>query len=133
MPDAELQEILNEAVRAEYRTLFMLPRHLALIDDEEVRTLLKKIQKAELSHAETTLQILYDMGAEPQVKLGNPPIHKDLRKILQAHAEGERRAIRIYKRAEEKCQDPAIKEKLKSLRQDEEQHLRTLTNALDRM
>ena len=46
MADSEFQDILNEAVKAEYNTLFMLPRHLALIDDEEGKTLTIELEMA---------------------------------------------------------------------------------------
>jgi len=130
---AELISILNEAISAEYGALFLLPQHIAQIEDEETKRQLRLIQDVELEHAEKTAQMIYQLGAEPKADLPQLRPRSAIREILEAHVEGEKRAIDIYARAEARAQDPSMKKMLAELRREEEGHLRLLKRTLERV
>jgi rubrerythrin len=130
---AELIGLLNEAISAEYGALFLLPQHIAQLRDEETKRQLRLIQEIELEHAEKTAQMIYQLGAEPKADLPQLKARSGVREILQAHVEGERQAIEIYRRAEAACQDPEMRKALAEMRGDEEGHLRLLARLLGRV
>jgi len=122
---AELIEILNRALSAEYGTLFVLPRHLAQVTDEEIKRQLRLIADVELEHAEKNARLIY--------QLPNLQVRTGLREILTAHLEGEREAIAIYEEAAAKCRDPEMRKVLEEMKRDEEGHQRLLQRTLDQL
>ena len=129
----ELIRILNEALGAEYGALFLLPQHIAQVDDEETKRQLKLIQDMELEHADKTAQMIFRLGAKPKADLPQLKVRSGVREILEAHVAGEKQAIDIYTRAEAKCSDPVMKQQLSDLRRDEEGHQRLLERLLGRV
>lgn len=130
---AELIHILNQALSAEYGTLFLLPRHMAAIQDEETRRQLRLIADVELEHAEKTAQMIVSLGGEPTGDLPNLQPRSGLREILEGHVEGEREAIATYARAIAACSDPELRKQLEQLKGDEEGHQRLLERVLARL
>ena len=130
---AELIGILNEALSAEYGTLFLLPRHMAEIQDEETRRQLKLIGEVELEHAQKTAQMIVALGGEPTGDVPSLRPRKDMKEILEAHLQGEREAIAIYGRALAACRDPQMRKQIEELRKDEEGHQRLLERTLARV
>lgn len=131
--NAELIRILNEALSAEYGTLFVLPRHMAEIQDEETKRQLKLIAEVELEHAEKTAQMIVSLGGAPTGDLPNLQARKGVREILEAHLQGEKEAIATYRQAVALCKDPAMREELQGLQRDEEGHQRLIERALARL
>jgi len=131
--DAELIRILNEALSAEYGTLFLLPRHMAQVRDEETRRQLHLIAEVELEHAEKTAQMIVALGGVPKGDLPNLKPRSGVREILEAHLEGEREAIATYERAAAACRDPETRKALEEMKTDEEGHQRLLERALARL
>lgn len=129
----ELIRVLNEAISAEYGALFLLPQHIALVEDEETKRQLRLIQEMELEHAEKTAQMIFQLGAEPKADLPQLQVRSELRQVLESHVEGEKRAIDIYTRAEARADDPEMRKRLADLRREEEGHLRLLERALSRL
>ena len=129
---AELIRILNEALSAEYGTLFLLPRHMAEIQDEETRRQLKLIGDVELEHAQKTAQMIVSLGGEPTGDLPNLQPRKGLKEILEAHLQGEREAIATYDRAIAACRDPNMRKQIEDLKRDEEGHQRLIERTLAR-
>jgi len=129
----ELIGVLNEAISLEYGALFLLPQHIAQVKDEETKRQLRLIQDIELEHAEKTAQMIYQLGSEPKADLPQLRPRSDLREILEAHIEGEKKAIDVYTRAEAHAADPATKKALSDLRREEEGHLRVLQRTLARV
>ena len=130
---AELIEILNRALSAEYGTLFVLPRHMAQVTDEEIKRQLHLIADVELEHAEKNARLIYQLGGEPTGDLPNLQVRTGLREILEAHREGEREAIAIYEQAAAKCRDPKMRKVLEEMKRDEEGHQRLLQRTLDQL
>jgi len=130
---AELIRILNEALSAEYGTLFLLPRHMAEIQDEETRRQLRLIAEVELEHAEKTAQMIVALGGEPTGDVPSLRPRKDMKEILEAHLQGEREAIAIYGRALAACRDPQMRKQIEDLKHDEEGHQRLIERTLARV
>ncbi len=86
--NADLLRILNQALSAEYGTLYLLPRHMAEIEDEEIKRQLHLIGEVELEHAEKTAQMIVSLGGEPTDDLLNLRPRKDLKEILEVHLQG---------------------------------------------
>ncbi len=129
----ELLEALNRALGAEYGTLWLLPQHMAQIEDEELKRQLKLIADVELEHAQKSAEMIYRLGGRPNADLPNLRPRSGVKEILQAHVEGEREAIAIYERAMEAAEDPEMREMLAGMKHDEEGHQRLLERALDRL
>jgi len=130
---AELIEILNRAMSAEYGALFLLPQHIAYVQDEATKRLLRLIADMELEHAEKTAQMILALGGEPTANLPLLQPSRNLRQILEMHLQGEREAIDIYALASAKCHEPAMRKILDQLKAEEEQHLNIITRALNRL
>ncbi len=131
--NAELIRILNQALSAEYGTLYLLPRHIAEIQDEELKRQLHLIGEVELEHAEKTAQMIISLGGEPTGDLLNLRPRRNLKEILETHLQGEREAIDIYGRALAVCGDPAMRKQLEAIKMDEEGHQRLIQRTLDRV
>jgi len=131
--NAELIEVLNQALSAEYGTLFVLPRHMAEIADEETKRQLKLIAEVELEHAEKTAQMIVSLGGVPKGDLPNLQVRSGVKAILEAHLQGEKEAIVTYRRAVALCKDPAMREQLEGLQRDEEGHQRLIERTLARL
>lgn len=131
---AMLIRTLNEAISLEYGALFLLPQHIAQVEDEETKRQLRLIMDMELEHAEKTAQMIYSLGAEPKADLPQLRVRSGLRPILEAHVAGEKAAISIYTRAAGQAGDyPEMRAKLEELRGEEEGHLRLLQRTLERI
>ena len=129
----ELLRALNAALGAEYGALWLLPRHMAQVQDEELKRQLQLIAEVEIEHAEQTARLIYALGGEPNADLPQLRPRKGVRDIIQAHIEAERDAIAIYDRALRVATDPEMRKTLESLRKDEEGHQRLLERALARL
>ena len=129
----ELLGILNQALGAEYGTLWLLPQHMAQVKDEELKRQLRLIAEVELEHAEKSAQLIYQLGGVPNADLPNLRPRSGVREILEAHVEGERDAIALYTRAMGAADDPDIRKTLEGMRQEEEGHQRLLERALARL
>ncbi|NIM06468.1 MAG: hypothetical protein GTO55_08655 [Armatimonadetes bacterium] len=130
---AELIDILNESISAEYGALFMLPQHMAQVKDADLKKKLQEISRMELEHAEKTAQMILALGGQPVADIPSLRPRNNLQEILEAHLEGERQAIDIYTRAAAKCRDPKLKEALLELKKEEEEHQRILEIAKARL
>jgi len=131
--DKELVRVLNEAISLEYGALFLLPQHIAQVQDEETKRQLRLIMEMEVEHAEKTAQMIYSLGSEPKADLPQLRPRSNLQEILRAHVEGEKRAVDVYTRAEAAATEPAMKQALAELRREEEGHLRLLERLLGRV
>ena len=129
----ELLRALNAALGAEYGALWLLPAHMAQVQDEELKRQLQLIAEVEIEHAEKTARLIYALGGEPNADLPQLRPRKGVRDILQAHIEAERDAIAIYDRALRVTTDAGMRSTLESLRKDEEGHQRLLERALSRL
>ncbi len=129
----KLLHALNDALSAEYGALWLLPQHMAQVEDEELRRQLSLIAEVELEHAEKSARLIYALGGEPNADLPQLRPRKGVREILEAHAEGEKEAIALYTRALELTDDPQMRQMLEEMRRDEEGHQRLLQRSLDRL
>lgn len=130
---AELLRILNEALSAEYGALWLLPQHMAQLQDEELKRQLRLIADVELEHAEKSARMIYALGGVPKGDLPSLRPRDNLREILEAHVQGERESIALYKRAAEVAEDPELQRELEGMQRDEEGHQRLLERALSRL
>jgi rubrerythrin len=129
----DLIRLLNQALGLEYGALWLLPQHMAQIEDEELRRQLHLIADMELDHAEKSAQMIYRLGGKPDADLPQLKVRHGLREILESHVEGERAAIAVYSRGVEMADDPDIRNMLEELKRDEEGHQRLLERALARL
>ena len=129
----ELIGVLKQALSAEYGALWLLPRHMAELKDEELRRQLHLIAEVELEHAEKSAQLIYALGGVPDADVPRLRPRSGLRGILESHLEGEREAIALYQRALELAQDPEVRKALAQMKADEEGHQRLLERALSRL
>ena len=129
----ELLKALNAALGAEYGALWLLPQHMAQVEDEELKRQLKLIADVELEHAEKSAQMIYALGGEPNADLPQLKPRRGVKEILEAHVEGEREAVALWTRAIEATEDPKLKKAFEDMRRDEEGHQRLLERALARL
>jgi len=129
----ELVKTLNQALAAEYGTLWLLPRHMAQVKDDELKRQLRLIAEVELEHAEKTAQMIYALGEEPKEDLPNLRARSGVREILEVHLQCEQEAIALYDRACQFTEDIEMRKRLQEMRKEEEGHQRLLQRALDRM
>jgi len=129
----KLLKALNEALGAEYGALWLLPQHMAQVQDEELKRQLKLIADVELEHAEQSAQMIYALGGEPNADLPQLKPRRGVKEILEAHVEGEREAIELWTRAIEATDDPKLKKAFEDMRREEEGHQRLLERALSRL
>ena len=129
----DLIRALNTALGAEYGALWLLPQHMAQVQDEELKRQLGLIADVELEHAEKTARLIYALGGEPNADLPQLKVRKGVKEILEAHVQAERDAIAIYTNALRLTTDPEMRKTLEELRKDEEGHQRLLERALARL
>jgi rubrerythrin len=130
---AALVKALNVALGAEYGALWMLPQHMAQVQDPELKRQLQLIADVELEHAEKTARMIYQLGGEPNADLPQLRVRRNVKEIVEAHIAAERDAIQIYDRALKLTVDPEMKKVLATLKQEEEGHQRLLERALARL
>ena len=130
---SKLIQVLNKALGAEYGALWLLPQHMAQVQDEELQRQLRLIADVELEHAEKSAQMIYALGGEPNADLPQLQVRKGVKEILEAHVEGEREAIALWTQAMEATDDPKMKQAFEDMRRDEEGHQRLLERALQRV
>jgi rubrerythrin len=135
MADArsKLLDALNEAMSMEYGALFLLPQHIAFVQDDELKRQLRLIEEMELEHAEKTAQMIYALGGEPKADLPQLQAGRSVREILEAHIAGEEQSIAIYAHAAGLTDSPVLRDKLDEIRKEEEGHLRIVQRALARV
>jgi rubrerythrin len=126
----ELVRILKKAMSMEYGALFMLPRYIASIDNEEIKRELRLIADMELEHAEKTTQLVIALGGEPNYDMPNLKPASGLRAILEISSQAECEAIAIYEKAAAACPEGEMRKTLERLRADEQGHLRLLERLL---
>jgi bacterioferritin (cytochrome b1) len=129
----ELLKILNQALSAEYGTLWVLPQHMAQVADEALKRELKLIAEVELEHAEKSAQMIYRLGGVPNADLPNLRVRSGVREILKAHVAGEKAAIALYERAIGLAEDAETRKMLEEMRREEEGHQRLLERSLARL
>jgi bacterioferritin len=129
----ELLKALNKALGSEYGALWLLPQHIAQIQDEELARQLKLIADVELEHAEKTARMIYSLGGEPNADLPQLRPRSNVREILEAHIEGERQAIANFEEAAGLADDPKIRRQCEDMKREEEGHQRLLERALERL
>jgi len=129
----KLLRVLNQALAAEYGALWLLPQHMAQIEDEELKRQLKLIAEVELEHAEKSARFIYGLGGEPNADLPQLKPRKGVREILEVHVQGEREAIRLWQAAVQATEDPKLKKAFGEMVRDEQGHQRLLERALGRL
>jgi rubrerythrin len=129
----ELLRVLNKALGAEYGALWLLPQHMAQIQDEELKRQLKLIADVELEHAEKTAEMIYALGGTPNADLPQLRPRSSVREILEAHVQGERESIAHYEEAARVADSPEIRAQCEEMKADEEGHQRLLERALSRL
>ncbi len=128
-----LLKALNEALGAEYGALWLLPQHMAQLQDEELKRQLKLIADVELEHAEKTARMIYSLGGQPNADLPQLRVRSGVKEILEAHVAGERVAIATFEKAAGLADDPGIRAQCEEMKRDEEGHQRLLERALGRL
>ena len=78
----KLIQVLNKALGAEYGALWLLPQHMAQVQDEELQRQLRLIADVELEHAEKSAQMIYALGGEPNADLPQLQVRKGVKEIL---------------------------------------------------
>jgi len=129
----ELIRLLKEALSMEYGALWLLPRHMAQLGDEELRRQLHLIAEVELEHAEKSAQMIHALGGVADADLPQLRAYTGMREILEAHLQGERDSIARYEQALAIAQDPDLRQALAQMKADEEGHQRLLQRALARL
>lgn len=128
-----LIRVLKEALSAEYGALWLLPRHMAEVKDEELRRQLHLIAEVELEHAEKSARMISVLGGVPDADLPQLRPRSGVSEILEAHIEGEKKSIALYERAMAIAQEPELQKTLAQMKADEEGHQRLLERALARL
>jgi len=120
--DQALVDILNQAIEIEYGALFLMPQHIARLDDAVLAAALREACQDELEHAETTARLILSLGGLPKgdFKLLQPC--STAREMLRAHLQGEGRVIKLYEQAIAKARMPQHKEILSGLLEEERNH-----------
>jgi rubrerythrin len=129
----ELLRVLNKALGAEYGALWLLPQHMAQIEDEELKRQLKLIADVELEHAEKTAHMIYSLGGTPNADLPQLRPRSSVKEILEVHVEGERQSIAHFEEAARLADEPQVRKLCDEMKADEEGHQRLLERALARL
>ncbi len=129
----DLVRILDVALAAEYGVLWLLPKHIEKVQDEELRRQLELVAEVEREHADKSAAMIRALGAEPKEDLTNLRPRTTVREILKAHIEGEKQSIKLYARALEVAEDPQMRAQLEQMKQEEEGHQRLFERALERL
>lgn len=111
--------------------------------NEEVSELEECISMVEMHHLEMLAETISMLGGNPQYKMvkDNQDIYwngsyvyygQDICDRLSADIEGEKAAIEQYKRHYEQIADPCIRNLIKRIIEDEEYHIRLLSQVLQK-
>jgi len=127
-------QVLQKALRLEYRAIFLYRIHARAIRDSEVRKLLTEFGNIESEHATLVAEKLTELGGTISwsFKPGEE-LKKPLLQILEEHAEGERTAISLYEAAIEENLGQEYDRLFARLLADERDHLKMLTEVLERV
>ncbi|UCH33141.1 MAG: ferritin-like domain-containing protein [Armatimonadota bacterium] len=128
--DRELIQLLNQAIELEYGALFLMPQHMARLNDDELVMTLREACQDELEHAETTARLILSLGGLPtgDFKMLRPM--SSAADMLRHHIDGEKRVIDLYRRAVAKAQKPEHQTILRKLIADEEAHQKVFARLL---
>ena len=75
--------------------------------------------------------MIYQLGSEPKADLPQLKPRSSVREILEAHVDGEKKAVDVYTRAEASATELEMRKMLSDLRREEEGYLRLLERALE--
>jgi rubrerythrin len=127
-------KVLQRALRLEYRAIFLYRIHARALQNAEVKRLLTKFGEIESEHATLVAEKLTELGGSItwSFKPGEE-LKKPLRQILEEHADGERAAIALYEAAIEENLGLEYDKLFSRLLRDEHDHLRMLTELLERL
>lgn len=130
---AVLVSLLNKAISVEYGALFVLPQHIAVVQDEEIKRQLRQIAEMEMIHAERTAQLIFSLGGEPTVDFPMLKPLMTLKEIIDSCVVGEQKSIEIYSQIIDHDQLGDKKPIIERMRNDEEGHLRLLRKIQERL
>jgi bacterioferritin (cytochrome b1) len=131
--DKELVEILNHAIEAEYGALFLMPQHIARLQDSELAASLRRACQEELEHAETTARLILSLGGLPKGDFKRLKPMAKAQDMLRSHIEGEQQVILLYRQAMAKARRPEHRNIIRKLLADEEKHQAIFDRLLKRL
>lgn len=129
----ELINLLNQAIEVEYGALFLLPQHLAQVDNPETVGELRAALQDEVDHAEITARLIFQLGGLPRADFKQMCPDCSLPEMLQRHLEGEERVIGLYQQALSCTDNPAMRTVLERLVADEQRHRKTFLRLLSKL
>ncbi|MCX7910293.1 MAG: ferritin-like domain-containing protein [Endomicrobia bacterium] len=138
MDKYKLIEKLQEMLNYEYTDVFIYNNEAELLENKikngaKLKSLYKNFALDELTHAEIISKKILDLKEKPIWEYKNFLVSKSVRESLKFHIEREIKAIRSYQELIENITDREFKIKLKGIKNDEEEHLKQITDFLNNL
>ncbi|MCX7940518.1 MAG: ferritin-like domain-containing protein [Endomicrobia bacterium] len=138
MEKKELLKKLQEALEFEYTDIFLYNNEAELfkkkiIDGDKIAKLYKNFALDEITHADIISKQIINIKGTPVWEYKNIPVSKSIRESLRSHLDREVSAYRNYTYLIEQVEDRELKVLLKGIRENENEHIKQITDFLKRL
>ena len=131
-------ELLARLAEEEYNDMFLYFKEAGLFKKklhkgQRIADLFNRFAAVELRHADILTAKLIALGGTPHASLKFLETATSLHSVLERHRVRERTAHDEYARLLDMTDDEAFRISLKGIRENEREHLETITHILDRL
>ncbi len=128
--DSKLIELLNQALRVEYRIIVHFPIIAKKIKDEYARNLFISLGEASIHHADVVSGAIRSLGGDPDFTFELLPEQMGIMEILETQLELENQALALHTESSKLTSDGLLKAKLVALASDEESHIKSVNEIM---
>jgi len=129
----QLLDLLNQTLELEYSLIIFYPRIANIIKDQETKKLALSLGAASVGHADTVAKAITKLGGNPHWSFAPFPTGVNLRKIFQEQLEKEKLALKLHQQITGLVTDYTLRDNFARLSKEEESHIRTVENILNRL
>jgi rubrerythrin len=126
-------DLLNQALNVEYSLIVHYPRIANSLPDEETRRLVHGLGEASIRHADVVADAIKELGGKPDWSFEPFPEHMDTVSIFKIQLQKEKMALMLHQETARLVRSRVLREKFKAIAGEEESHIRTVEEILDRL
>jgi bacterioferritin (cytochrome b1) len=129
----ELLDLLNITLDLEYTLIVYYPRIASIIQDDEIKQLAQSLGIASIGHADTVARTIINLGGTPHWSFESFPDEINLKTIFEVQFDKEKFALKLHQQVVALVTDSSTRDKFIGMVQDEESHIKTVEQILERL
>jgi bacterioferritin len=129
----ELLDLLNITLELEYTLIVYYPRIASIIQDDEIKQLTQSLGIASIGHADTVARTIIKLGGTPHWSFASFPDEINLITIFEVQFDKETFALKLHQQVVALVTDSSTRDKFIGMVQDEEAHIKTVEQILERL